>query len=95
MTQTWNTSGTPTFFPITITDTNSHASSLIADWKIGATSMFKVDKTGGLQTGAPTGGSGAGVWKAGTKITGTFILDTGNCIELDVNGVLYKVALVN
>lgn len=93
MTQTWNTSGTPTLFSIALTDTASNAASMLANWTVGGTTMFSVSKSGGLKSGTP-GGSGAGVWKLGTKIAGSFTPDATNAIELSVDGVLYKVGLV-
>jgi hypothetical protein len=43
---TWNTTGIPTALTVTITDTTSDGASLLADFKVGATSVFAVNKTG-------------------------------------------------
>lgn len=43
---TWNTTGTPTAFLMTVTDTASNASSLLMDLKVGATTRFKIQKNG-------------------------------------------------
>lgn len=48
ITQQWNTSGTPTAFKVSITDTASNASSLLADLIKGGTSQFSVNKNGGV-----------------------------------------------
>ena len=47
---------------------------------------------GGLQTPAPAGGT-AGVWKLGILVTTASVFDTTRYIQLDVGGVLYKVAV--
>jgi len=56
--QTWNSGGT-TFkaSTIAITDTASAAGSLLAEWSVGGTTMFAVDKAG---QGSVTGGFKAG-----------------------------------
>lgn len=43
---TWNTTGTPTAFLMTVTDTASNASSLLMDLKVGANTRFKIQKNG-------------------------------------------------
>ena len=47
---TWNTSGTPTGLKLNITDTASNSASLLADFQVGGTSRFKVDKWGIVTT---------------------------------------------
>src|SRR3990167_2117236 len=46
LTQTWNTSGSPTFFKANITNTASGASALLMDLQVGGVSMFSVTKAG-------------------------------------------------
>lgn len=48
----------------------------------------------GLQTGTP-GGSGAGTWKLGTRITGVFTLDGTKAVELNIGGTLIKLAVLS
>ena len=43
---TLNTSGAPTLFKMNLTDTASDAATLFADWQIGGSSRFKVNKLG-------------------------------------------------
>lgn len=49
--------------------------------------------TGPLRTGAPAGGSQA-EWKMGVRVAATTTLDTTQYIQVDVAGVLYKLAVV-
>lgn len=72
---TWNTSGTPTAFALTLTDTLSNAASLFLDFKVSSTSKFSVAKTG-LITGA-----------AGATITGTITATTFSGSGLSLIGV--------
>lgn len=44
--QTWNTTGSPTAFLLNATNTASGANALIADFQLGGVSKFKVDKLG-------------------------------------------------
>ena len=53
MTQTWNTTGTPTALRLNVTDTASNASSLLMDLRVGGSSKIKVDKSGVVTTTAP------------------------------------------
>lgn len=46
VTQTWNTTGTPTALKLDVTDTASNASSLLMDLRVGGSSKFYVGKTG-------------------------------------------------
>lgn len=48
ITQTWNTTGTPTAIKLNVTDTASNASSLLMDLQVGGTSKFKVTKGGAV-----------------------------------------------
>ena len=50
---------------------------------------------GKIRTGAPDGGSGPGIWKLGSSATGTFTLNTSQCLEVELNGTLYRIATLN
>lgn len=54
LTQTWNTTGTPTALFMDITNTASNAASLLMDLQVGASSRFKVDHAGALTLGDGT-----------------------------------------
>lgn len=47
----------------------------------------------GITTGTP-GGAGAGTWLLGTVVAAAAVLDNANYLELNVDGVLKKVALI-
>lgn len=47
-----------------------------------------------ISTGAPAGGSGAGAWKLGTRISGTFTSDLTKAVELDIAGTLIRLAVL-
>ena len=47
---TWNTTGAARGILLNITDTASAATSLLADFRVGGTSRFSVDKTGGISS---------------------------------------------
>lgn len=49
--------------------------------------------TGTVKTANP--GNGAGLWKLGKKVTATVSLVTTDYIEVEIDGVVYKLALVN
>ena len=46
VTQTWNTTGTPTALSVSVTDTASNAASLLADFKVGGSSKANIQKDG-------------------------------------------------
>ena len=46
-----------------------------------------------IRTGTPNGGTAA-EWKFGQRVAATVVLDTTQYIQLDVNGTLYKIAIV-
>jgi hypothetical protein len=46
--QTWNTTGTPTAFKLSVTDTASNASSLLMDLQVNGVSMMNMSKGGTL-----------------------------------------------
>ena len=51
LSQTWNTTGTPTAIFANITDTASNAASLLMDLQVGGFSRFKIAKAGNFDTG--------------------------------------------
>lgn len=57
-------------------------------------SDLSVQLGGALSTAQPSG-SGAGAWKLGKKLSASVTLDTSNYIEIDIDGVVYKLAIVN
>lgn len=67
LSQTWNTTGTPTAILLNVTDTASNAASLLMDLRVGGTSRFNVTKSGVLNLSsqvnaavfAVSGGAGA------------------------------------
>jgi hypothetical protein len=46
LSQTWNTTGTPTAIRLNVTDTTSNANSLLMDLQVGGSSRFRVEKAG-------------------------------------------------
>ena len=48
ITQTWNTTGLPTALRMTVTDTASNVSSLLLDLRVGASSVFSINKFGSV-----------------------------------------------
>jgi hypothetical protein len=54
ITQTWNTTGTPTALDLNVTDTASNAASRLLDLRVGGTSRFSVSKAGGAAITNPT-----------------------------------------
>jgi hypothetical protein len=48
VTQTWNTTGTPTAVKLNVTDTASNAASLLMDLQVGGSSKLSVDKAGAV-----------------------------------------------
>ena len=50
LSQTWNTSGSPTAISLNITNTASGASAKLLNLKVGGTSMFNVDTSGNATT---------------------------------------------
>jgi hypothetical protein len=56
ITQTYNTTGTPTAFDIDITDTASNAASLLFNGRVGGSSVTSIQKNGLITTGGNYGG---------------------------------------
>jgi hypothetical protein len=50
--------------------------------------------SGSLTTAAPTGGSGAGTFKAGKIVSGAYTLDLTKAYEVEVDGVLKRLAVL-
>lgn len=55
LSQTWNTTGLCSAIKVDITDTASHASSVLFDLKVGGVSKFTIDKTGTVTVGSVSG----------------------------------------
>ena len=49
---------------------------------------------GSIRTAQPTGGVSVADWKLGSTATGTFTMDTGMCVEVEIGGTLRKLAIV-
>ena len=49
---------------------------------------------GAIRTAQPTGGVSIDKWKFGSTATGTFTVDTGMCVEVEIGGTLRKLAIV-
>lgn len=98
ITQTWNTSGTPSLITANVTDTASNAASLLLDLQVANTSVFKIVKNGNIVTAgnittAQPSVNGPGAWKLGKVITAPVVLDATRYAEVDIDGVVLKVAL--
>ena len=62
---------------------------------IGTTTpTAELEVSGKIKTVQPSA-NGAGAWKLGKKVTATVSLVTTDYIEVDIDGVIYKIALVN
>jgi hypothetical protein len=62
---------------------------------IGTTTpSVELEINGKVKTSQPSA-NGAGAWKLGKKVTATVALITTDYIEVDIDGVIYKLALVN
>ncbi len=62
---------------------------------IGTTTpSVELEVNGKFKTAQPSA-NGAGAWKLGKKVTATVALVTTDYIEVDIDGVIYKLALVN
>lgn len=94
----WNTAGICTGLLVDIGHTASGAGSRAFDVKINAVSQFSVDvsgnliNTGSLTTGNP--GSGSGSWLLGVPVVAASVLDGTQYLEVKVNGVIRKIALI-
>jgi hypothetical protein len=88
--QTWNTSGTPAAFQMTLTDTASHANSMFVDWYIGATRQFAVTKSGITMLGGLTlSNSIGGFGSATTNWWSTNGLNLATNSYLSINDDVY------
>ena len=90
LSQTWNTTGTPTAIFADITDTASNAASLLMDLRVGGTSRFSVTKAGvtntsnvtfatGTNIAASSGGLGVAIQITANN-TATFLVSSGRVI---------------
>lgn len=84
---TWNTTGNPSAIYLNVTNTASGPFSKLLDLRVGINAMFQIDKTGGILTGQPIGGT-QGIWKLG-QYNATAPSATGY-VHVEINGVLYK-----
>lgn len=101
LTQTWNTSGSPTALLIDVTNTASGAASMLIDAKVGSVSRFSVSKDGSLtSSGLLTAGGGAVLASSITVTLGAgsvFFNGTGNAgtqlidIQQGINNTLITV----
>ena len=71
VTQTWNTTGTPSALKLNVTDTASNAASLLMDLQVGGASRFAVVKSGAISCGNIT----CGDIKSSVN---TFLIDNGS-----------------
>jgi hypothetical protein len=58
------------------------------------TPTVELEVNGRFKTSQPSA-NGAGEWKLGKKVTATVTMKTTEYIEVDIDGVIYKLALVN
>jgi hypothetical protein len=63
------------------------------DFQFAGSSIFNI-ASGGIKTTQPSA-SGAGLWQLGKKLSAAVVLDAANYIEVKIDGVIYKLALVN
>ncbi len=74
---------------------NAVSTGNIIEAQNNATNKFTVDYLGGVTTGLPTGATNAHPFKIGAKSDAVgLVLVATNYIQIEVNGVLYKMALV-
>jgi hypothetical protein len=82
------TSGTITFFSTTDSGANGTAATMVD--QLHVTNAGNLTVRSSVTTGAPIGGTAA-AWKGGIAVTGSGVPSTSKTyIQLDVNGVLYK-----
>lgn len=77
VTQTWNTTGTPTALSVSVTDTASNAASLLADFKVGGASKLSLSKTGAIVAVAGAAGV-SGFYVGGNTSNGIYAPATSN-----------------
>ncbi len=83
--------GTPYIFGTTATVSSGN----LLKAQNNGTNKFTVDYLGGVTTGLPTGATNAHPFKIGAKSDAVgLVLVATNYIQIEVNGVLYKMALV-
>jgi len=86
VTQTWNTTGTPTAIKLNVTDTASNAASLLMDLQVGGASRFNVSKSGQIRAINGTGTSPAYSFiNASSNAAGMWLYDV-NTLALRGNG---------
>jgi predicted heme/steroid binding protein len=90
---TLNTTGNVNLLNFDITNTASGASTNWLRFSDGS-NTFRVTKGAAVVTAAPTGGS-AKPWKLGSVVATTVALNTGNFVEVEIDGTFYRLAIVN
>lgn len=96
--QPWNTTGNPVAFSMNIGDTASGAASRLMELQTNNIDRFVVTKAGNvtsagtLTTADP--GSGAGSWLLGAPVVAASVFDNTQYLEVKINGVVRKIALV-
>lgn len=90
---TLNTTGDVNLLNYSITNTASGANTNWLRMSDG-TNTFRVTKNAAVVTAAPTGGS-AKPWKLGAVVATTVTLNTGNFVEVEIDGTFYRLAIVN
>lgn len=90
---TLNTTGDVNLLNYSITNTASGANTNWLRMSDG-TNTFRVTKGAAVVTAAPTGGS-AKPWKLGSVVATTVALNTGNFVEVEIDGTFYRLAIVN
>lgn len=92
--ETWNTTAVVKGLEMNINDTASNAASVfISCTASGSNNVFKAFKNGAITAGDP--GSGVSKWKLGTVQTAASTLKTTQYIEVEIDGVLVKLATMN
>ncbi|HEY4062336.1 MAG TPA: hypothetical protein VGM30_10570 [Puia sp.] len=92
ITTAWNTTAAPSLVKANIADTASSDASRLIDLEVNNVPVFTVTKKGEVTTGDP--GSGTGKWKLGKQQNASVDLDTTMYLEVNVDGIAYKLALV-
>jgi len=91
---TWNTTGNPAAIKLNITNTASGASADLMELQVGGTNQFRVTKGGAIETDNPSGGTKR-PWKLGSVVeAGTWTINQTTYVEVEIDGVAYKLALV-
>jgi hypothetical protein len=100
ITQSWNTTGTPTLILANVTHTASAAASFLLDLRVNNIRQFSVDKVGTISSAAGIAlngtirtndpGTGAGLWSLGQSHAAVNVVDTTKFVEIAIAGVPFK-----